>query len=117
MEKENFNINEALSRLDGDAGLLRELAGLFLENYPAQLEGIQSAVAQNDSKALENAAHNIKGSAGVICAKPVFEVAQRLEIMGKENNLTSVKEMYATLEKELGRLRSKLEAIIVENPL
>lgn len=31
MEKENFNINEALSRLDGDAGLLRELAGLFLE--------------------------------------------------------------------------------------
>jgi len=114
MENDIFNVSEALSRMDGDIELLKEIAGLFLESYPSQLAGIQHAIARNDSKALESAAHDIKGSVGVFCAKPAFDAALRLEIMGRESNLTRGKETYIMLEKEIERLRPKLEAIISE---
>lgn len=116
METDIFNANEALSRIDNDMTLLKEIAGLFLQNYPAQLDKIRSAIAQSNSKGLEYAAHDVKGSVGHFCAKYAFEAALRLEIMGRENSWTDVKEAYATLEKEIERLRSKLEAVITENP-
>ncbi len=108
------NIDEALSRIDGDTELLRELAGLFLENYPAQLTGIKSAIIRQDSKALESIAHNFKGSVGVFCAKRVFETALRLEIMGREKDMAGVQEAYTTLKHEIERLKPKLEAIMIE---
>lgn len=114
MENDIFNRNDALSRVDGDVELLRELAGLFLENYPAQLAVIQSSIERNDSKALENTAHGFKGSVGVFCAKSAFEAARKLEIMGRDNNLAGVNEVYATLRNEVERLKPKLEAIMSE---
>jgi HPt (histidine-containing phosphotransfer) domain-containing protein len=114
IENDIFNRNEALFRVDGDMELLRELAGLFLENCPAQLAGIQVAIAQNDSRSLERAAHDIKSSVGVFCAKLAFEAALKLEIMGRKNDLAGVKEVYTTLEKEIGRLKPELEVIMSE---
>jgi|SRR3972149_11353367 len=111
MENDIFNISEALSRMDGDIELLREIAGLFLESYPSQLAGIQNAIARNDSKALESAAHDIKGSVGVFCAKPPFEAALELEIIGRENNLSKAYEAYKVLSIEIERLRRALETI------
>lgn len=112
---EVFNMPEALIHIDGDMEFLKELIRMFLTNYPAQLTTIRDALRQGDSKTLERAAHTIKGSVGIFCAKHAFDAALRLELMGRENNVTGIKEACALLEKEIGRLKSRLEAVIKDD--
>ena len=52
----------ALSRVGGDEDLLREIAGLFLDDYPNLVEKIKQALAANDARGLERASHSLKGS-------------------------------------------------------
>ncbi len=107
-----FHMSEALSRIDGDVEFFKELIQIFLENYSEQLTMIQDAVGRGDSKVLERAAHTLKGSVGIFCAKYVFEAALQLELMGREDNLTGARDAYATLEKEMGRLKPGLESVL-----
>lgn len=111
MENEVFDMNEALSRADDDRELFRELAEIFLKSYSKQLSDVQSAITKKDGKALEKAAHCIKGSVATFCAKPAFEAAFELEIIGRGNNMSNARETYKALENEIGRLTSALEAI------
>jgi HPt (histidine-containing phosphotransfer) domain-containing protein len=51
----------ALSYVDGDLGLLQEMAETFLADYPPRLAELQVAIATGDSQALMRAAHSLKG--------------------------------------------------------
>ena len=75
---------------------------------------IRDAIANNDAKLLERSSHGIKGSLGAFCAKSSHDIASKLEMMGRENNLNHVKEIYDTLENEVNKLVSKLEMSIKE---
>lgn len=108
---EVFDITEALLRTDGDMELFQELAGIFLESYSKQLADVENAIEKNDMNALESAAHSIKGSVGVFCAKPAFDVALKLEMMGRENNMSEACEAYKVLSVEIERLCRALETI------
>lgn len=109
MGDEIFNKEEALARVDGDMEFFKEVIGVYLENCPKQMSDIKDAVSKNDSHALERAAHSLKGSVGAFCAKPAFDAALKLEMMGRENNLTDAKNVYTVLEKEIERLKSALK--------
>jgi two-component system sensor histidine kinase/response regulator len=52
-----FDRDVALERSGGDAELLRELAVLFLTEYPSQLASLASAVERADTGEVDRAAH------------------------------------------------------------
>src|SRR5262249_1948141 len=52
----------ALSRVGGDAELLKEIAMLFLEEYPRVLDELRNAIARGDARSVERTAHGLKGS-------------------------------------------------------
>ena len=56
-----FDRTAALSYVDGDLGLLQEMAETFLADYPLRLAEIQEAITVGDSQALMRAAHSLKG--------------------------------------------------------
>jgi CheY-like chemotaxis protein len=56
-----FDRSAALSYVDGDLGLLQEMAETFLADYPLRLAEIREAVAIGDSQALRRVAHSLKG--------------------------------------------------------
>ncbi len=105
---EVFDRAEALTRLDGDEDLLREIAGLFLDNCPRMLSDIRQAVADRDSRALERAAHALKGSVSNLSARAAFEAVLRLEEMSRKGDLTRAEDACAALEQEIERLKSAL---------
>src|SRR5215472_17688518 len=72
----------ALSRVGGDVELLREVVGLFLDDYPQSLELIRNAVTRLDPVSLERHAHSLKGSVSTFGAKEAFEAAFALEQQG-----------------------------------
>jgi PAS domain S-box-containing protein len=113
VEEQFAHLDEALalSRVGGDFELLREVVGLFLDDYPRALEKIRTAVAANDASGVEHNAHSLKGSVSTFGAKDVFEAALALEKLGRSGNLSGAQDGLRTLESALQDLRPDLEGL------
>jgi CheY-like chemotaxis protein len=99
-----------LQRVGGDGGLLREIAGLMLEECPKLLADLQRAIAAADAPRLKLTAHTLKGSLDNIAANAARAVAQQLETMGRDAQLGGAPEACRALEIELDRLKPELTA-------
>ena len=108
-----LDLSAALERIGGDEELLREIAGLFLAEYPILLEDIRFAVERGDAEALERGAHSLKGSVANFEARLAFEAALTLEAMGRTRNLDRAPSALTELEAVLRALR--LELISLSN--
>jgi CheY-like chemotaxis protein/HPt (histidine-containing phosphotransfer) domain-containing protein len=99
-----FDRTAALSHVDGDIALLREMVELFLADYPQQMAKLEEAIARDDSQTLMRAAHSLKGMVGIFAAKATYEAALRLEIMGQNGELVHARTAFAALADEMTRL-------------
>ena len=101
----------ALSRVGGDVELLKEIANLFLDDYPNSLHDLRQAVDAGDARRIERAAHGLKGSVSNFGAAPAVEAAMKLETLGRAQQLTEVEQVLHTLELVLAALRPELESL------
>ena len=99
-----FDLAAALAGLDGDEDLIRELAGLFLEEWPRLLGDVRVAVEAGDARALDRAAHAIKGRLANFRARAASDAAQRLEALGKEGRVADAPAALKALETSLEAL-------------
>ncbi|HMH57450.1 MAG TPA: response regulator, partial [Gemmatimonadales bacterium] len=86
-----------VAHMGGDRALLRELAAIFLQDYPARLAAVRAAVGQRDPGALEAAVHALRGAAANFGADEAVAAAVRLETMARERNLGGVEAAFAEL--------------------
>jgi two-component system, sensor histidine kinase and response regulator len=101
----------ALTRVGGDAELLKEIAELFLENYQAWLAELREAGASGDAGAVERTAHGLKGSVANFGARDAVDAALKLEHLGRNHDLSAMPESLAALEAALETLRGDLESL------
>jgi PAS domain S-box-containing protein len=101
----------AFKHFEGDVGLLKEIAAMFLEESPIMIARMEDALRRGDSDALERAAHTVKGSVGNFAAKPAFQAAQRVEQIGRDGNMGDAEEAFRALKTELERLEPALAAL------
>jgi HPt (histidine-containing phosphotransfer) domain-containing protein len=101
----------ALSRVAGDAELLKEIAVLFLEDYPKSLLLLRDAVEHGDSQELERTAHGLKGSVSNFGAPAAVEAALTLETLGRAHQMREAAEALDVLERALAALRPELESL------
>jgi PAS domain S-box-containing protein len=104
----------ALNRVEGDRRLLGKMIGLFLAQAQRLLPEIRGAGERGDGKALERAAHKLKGSMGTFGAARASEAAGRLEAMGRDGGFAQAGEALADLEREVARLREALATFTEE---
>ncbi|MCX6604985.1 MAG: Hpt domain-containing protein [Acidobacteria bacterium] len=105
----------ALERLGGDEELLREVARLFLEEYPGLLLEIRQAVAARDADALQRAAHSLKGSVSNFGADAAYNAAFVLEMMGRTRDLEHVERGLAELDEALLYIHPALLELALES--
>jgi HPt (histidine-containing phosphotransfer) domain-containing protein len=98
----------AMARVGGDAELLKEIAGLFLEEYPRMLNDLHKALEAGDSQGVERTAHGLKGSVANFGARVVVDAAFELEQLGRAQKLAEVPQVLTTLELSLAALRGEL---------
>jgi HPt (histidine-containing phosphotransfer) domain-containing protein len=110
-----FDRDATLDRVDGNRELLQELIELFFDEIPGLLATIQETITRCDSKALERAAHTLKGAVGNFSAQGAYAAALQIEMMGRNGDLTQVATAYADLEHEVARLGEALTALREEN--
>jgi len=110
-----FNLAEVLNRLEGDEELLQELIGLFLGQAQQLLLEIHEAGERGDAKVLERSAHKLKGSMANYGAKHAVETAQRLENMGRNQELGGIESVIGDLEIKLDQLQNEMRTYLEEN--
>jgi PAS domain S-box-containing protein len=103
--------SRALIHVGGDEDLLRELASVFLADFPRRMGDIREAVARGDAPKLKLAAHTLKGAVSNFAAAAAWHAAQRLEVMGQQGNLAGAEEALTALEQEMQRLQPVLTAL------
>ena len=100
-----------LKKFGGDAALLREVAGVFIESCPQMMNALREAIAQQNSSALQRAAHTLKSSVDYFGDKIAFDKAFSLERRGKAADWTDVAETARELEAAIERLLPVLTAL------
>jgi CheY-like chemotaxis protein/HPt (histidine-containing phosphotransfer) domain-containing protein len=106
-----------VAHMGGDRALLRELAAVFLQDYPARLAAVRAAVGQRDPRALEAAVHALRGAAANFGADEAVAAAMRLETMARERNLGGVEAAFAELFGCMTRFTADLRALTAEGDL
>jgi two-component system sensor histidine kinase/response regulator len=102
---------EAMARVGGDLDLLKEIASLFLDEYPRSMDEIQKALATGDAKMLERSAHGLKGAVANFGARTAVDAASQLEQLGRTNKLDHAPQALAALERTLACLHAELSSI------
>ena len=108
---EAFDRERTLASVDGDMDLLREVVGMFLEDYPKTMVEIRDAIHGGDPHRLNRAAHALKGSVGNFGGRNAFDKALRLEMMGKDKELGGAEAVYSSLAEEVELLGKALEEL------
>ena len=111
-----FDTATMLRNIGGDRELLDQLIVLFLQRYQSMLENIRIALAGQDQRAIEQAAHLLKGTAGNLCAPEVVLAAGRLEALGRLGTLLDAPIIYTQIEVAVVRLVKVMEARTASQP-
>jgi two-component system, sensor histidine kinase and response regulator len=101
----------ALERVGGDLELLQEVARLFVDDCPSCMQSIRAAIDASDAKALERAAHNLKGAVANFGAKSSVAAALRLEQIGRTGQTDGAEQAFRELAAALERLTPELVAL------
>lgn len=85
---------------------LVELIETFLESTAARLPDLREAIGRNDSQAIAQIAHSLKGSTGSFGALRLSGLFAQLEARGKTNALDGAADRLAEIEAEFARVRA-----------
>lgn len=107
-----FDKDEALEIIGGEEEFLKELAEMFMNDFPEQISKIQEAIHSHDSNALEKSAHKLKGAVVNFGKNTMFKATLSLETMGRENRWDDVEETYGALTREAERLACALREFV-----
>jgi signal transduction histidine kinase/DNA-binding response OmpR family regulator/HPt (histidine-containing phosphotransfer) domain-containing protein len=114
VDRDLFDRQAALDRVNGDEAVLSEIIGLFLDDAPIQLEKIRQAIKQGDAVSLCSAAHTLKGSVGCLAGGRAAAAAHRLEQLGKRAELRDAARTFADLEAEVESLSGALSPLVMQ---
>lgn len=88
-----------------------ELVDTFLEDSPAMILALQSALATGDANQFRRAAHTIKSNANVFGAHALAKPARQLELGGLDTDLGAVQATLDRLHTEYARAAIALRSL------
>jgi CheY-like chemotaxis protein/HPt (histidine-containing phosphotransfer) domain-containing protein len=110
-EQKGCDLEAALAIVEGDRGLLAEMARLFEQESPGQLAALRARIAQGDPGGVALYAHALKGALSSLGAVAAADAAWRLEQLGRSGAQDSFADGLAALEGELIRARAYLAGL------
>jgi two-component system, sensor histidine kinase and response regulator len=105
----------ALQGIDGDRQLLAEVIQIFLGSAEESLAQMDKAIRADQPENLQRLAHAFKGELLALGATPAAELAQQLELNGKQQELPSARNTFTQLAAQMDLLREPFNSFIREN--
>jgi HPt (histidine-containing phosphotransfer) domain-containing protein len=102
----------ALKITQGDRGLLREIAGAFLEEGRIVMADLKYALKKDDAKTAQRMAHTIKANFRTFGVSDAHDLAFDCEKAGKDGELDRIREHLAELQEASKVVSLQLRAFI-----
>ena len=96
---------------DGEPSIVDELIDAFVEDTPAQLAAMRAAVAAGDARALDAAAHRLKGGSGALGARRLAALCAQIEGLARVGALDDAVLPLEALADEFHVVRADLERL------
>jgi CheY-like chemotaxis protein len=93
--------DELLRRVGGSEKTLREVARIFVEDTPKRKSAIRKAIERNDSAALADTAHALRGSLAMLGAAEIADGIRKVETLGREGSIARASEIFDSFEGKL----------------
>jgi len=103
------NLPELLSRVENDWDLLRELAGIFHEEFPRYTDALRLAIQDGNLEQAREAAHALKGMLANLAAARPAAAASELEQLAKSGQHAALAAFFAKFEADTKGLPAELE--------
>ena len=94
-----FDRNLVLENLGGDEELFRQIAELFIADWPDSLQRVHEASAATNAEGIRAAAHSIKGAVSNFAAPLAMQAAKDLEMAGRAGDLAQVPGLTSAMVK------------------
>jgi len=99
---------EALERIGGDPDFLKELLGIYSEEFLLRAKELRPALNGQEFQTIQELGHSLKGSSANLSLPGLRQAAMDIETAGREKNIQKAKESFACLEKEFEKLKKHL---------
>ena len=105
---------DALRRLTpaGEPDVLAEVLRLFLDEVPPRMVRLRNAWQSGNIEEMHRAAHSLKGSAGNIGARRLYDVCSRLDAIGKAGDLAGAATLVVAMGEEFGKVESEIRRLL-----
>ena len=98
-----------LGRCMGEVDFAEELLTDFKVNLPSRIDEIARFIAEEDAAGVGEAAHSLKGAAGIVAAESVRSLAAAMEQRGKTDDLSGIAALLDELNEEVQRCIAYLD--------
>ncbi|MBY6260475.1 response regulator [Azospirillum sp. 412522] len=114
-----IDVADALTRLDGDAGLFRRFIGQFAEGYGGVVERIAVALESGDLATAKSVAHELKSVAGNLGARRLSAAADAVQTAAYRQDAAAVAAEVPVMRAELALVlesarRLKAESVVMQ---
>ena len=106
---EVFDVDGLLSRVEGDRKLMQELITIFRADAPGLMRRMKRAAARQDSAAVGQAAHRLKGALMAIGATQAQRTAAELEAIARGGDHGRTGPLITALSSDMSRLDKTLK--------
>lgn len=103
----DWSLLEALS--DGDEDFQWELLQLYLSDTRKHLPELEAAIAQHNAEALRVEAHYLKGASGNMGVFSLHQLADELEICGRNGDLEAAPAFLDAFRSTLLQLQAQID--------
>jgi len=104
LEPLELNWQAALDSVEGDHDLLSVVLEAMIEEVPQLLDMADGALDSGDAKTFHRAAHSLKSSLRIFRLTELVDLAQRLELLGKDGELHEARPLMPRLRHDVERL-------------
>jgi CheY-like chemotaxis protein len=112
--QESLDTRELMRRVGGDVSLMKELVRVYLATCPQMIAELRQAVERGDAAAVQRTAHTLKGMVGQLGARTAYDVALRIEAMGRQRDLSQAGAACAALADALDRVHPAVVRLLDE---
>ncbi|HLK04599.1 MAG TPA: PAS domain S-box protein [Candidatus Acidoferrum sp.] len=106
------NLSELLARVENDWDLLRELAGIFLEDFPRYTANLRQAVSDGNIAQVAEFAHSLKGMLSNFAVGSAAKAASELELLARQEKREELAGGFAKFENATQGLVAEIEGLL-----
>ena len=111
----NINLNEIITRMNGDSSRTVELLLISLNEFPKWKVNFKNAAAESDFKNLEKLAHTYKGSCAPLAMENARSIFLSIEQCARDKNISQINTLLAEAWIEITEVESQIKAYIENN--